>query len=229
MRRPHPRTRIAIATAAAGAALALALASCGEPSVTDEPDQTSSATGSATASPNQTRSSWAPSSTAAPGTTRPPTSSAAPTSTQPNSAAPTSGTATVGDTIELRGIDESERIKVTLVRFVDPASGATDLDEPAAGKRFVAAQFRLNNVGTATYDDSPSNGATVIDSDGQQFDSSLSDVSAGQSFAASTTIAPGDTALGYISFEVTKDANITRVQFALDSGFADQKGEWTVD
>jgi hypothetical protein len=38
----------------------------------------------------------------------------------------------------------------------------------------VAVQFRLKNTGTSAYDDSPSNGVTVIDKDGQRFSESFS-------------------------------------------------------
>lgn len=36
----------------------------------------------------------------------------------------------------------------------------------------------------------------------------------------------GDKALGYIAFQVPKASKIAKVQFSMDSGFADETGEW---
>nr|WP_211283923.1 hypothetical protein [Streptomyces antibioticus] len=86
----------------------------------------------------------------------------------------------------------------------------TDPDDfqPDARRHYVAVPFRLKNTGTAVYKDSPSNGATVIDK--------------------SITVGPGKTALGFITFEVSDGSRIVTVQFAMDSGFADDVGEWAV-
>ncbi|WP_156325392.1 hypothetical protein [Nonomuraea sp. SBT364] len=40
------------------------------------------------------------------------------------------------------------------------------------------------------------------------------------------TLAAGDQRRGTLVFEVPKNAKIERFQFALESGFAEQKGEW---
>ncbi|MFF3068842.1 hypothetical protein [Kitasatospora sp. NPDC057936] len=42
------------------------------------------------------------------------------------------------------------------------------------------------------------------------------------------TFAPGDTALGYITFQIPSSSKIQKVQFALDSGFAPTVGQWDV-
>ena len=116
---------------------------------------------------------------------------------------------------------------MTVVKVVDPAR-AGQYETPSAGKRFVAVQSRLKNTGTAAYKDSPSNGATVIDKDGQRFSESFNDSTAGPSFPASVTISPGKTALGFITFEVPRASRIVGVQFAMDSGFSDDVGEWQI-
>jgi hypothetical protein len=41
-------------------------------------------------------------------------------------------------------------------------------------------------------------------------------------------IAPGASGLGCIVFEVPQSAKITEVQFTLDSGFAQQTGQWNI-
>ncbi|MFG2785522.1 DUF4352 domain-containing protein [Streptomyces prunicolor] len=133
----------------------------------------------------------------------------------------------VGDTLGLTGTNSGEKLDVTVVKVVDPA-GARQYENPSAGDRFVSVQFKLKNTGTAVYNDSPSNGATVIDKDGQRFSASLNNSTAGPSFPGSITIRPGKTALGFITFEVPKASRVATVQFAMDSGFSDDVGEWQV-
>ncbi|MDR7170509.1 hypothetical protein J2W56_004260 [Nocardia kruczakiae] len=160
--------------------------------------------------------------------------------TTPASAPPSGGGATsaakgapasahVGDALTIAGMDKGSKATVTVVQVTDNATPADEFNTPPTGKRLYGVQFRIANVGTAAYDDSPSNGAKVVDVQGQSFEAAIaSKITEGASFAAQTTIAPGDSGLGYIVFEVPADAQITKVQFALDSGFADQKAQWQV-
>jgi hypothetical protein len=68
----------------------------------------------------------------------------------------------------------------------------------------------------------------VSDTAGQSFRSTFADTSAGPSFPAVVTIGAGDTGLGFITFEVPHESQVAKVQFALNSGFADETGEWQV-
>lgn len=157
------------------------------------------------------------------------------TSTPPASPAPSSPStsttpkkaAGIGDTITLKALEGAE-FAVTLKAVKDPAQGADEYTEPGAGKRFMAVQLELVNTGNKAYSDSPSNGAQVADSQGQRFDSTFLTTDAGPEMVADMTLQPGGKALGWISFEVPKDSKIVQLQFALDSGFADQTGQWTL-
>lgn len=111
--------------------------------------------------------------------------------------------------------------------MVDNAKGADQFTTPDPGKRFVAVQFQIQNVGTAAYDDSPSNGAKVIDTSGQQFDSTIGDTTAGPSLPSDTKIVPGQSALGFITFEIPTSSQLAAVQFGTDSGFG-STGQWAV-
>ncbi|MFI1281000.1 DUF4352 domain-containing protein [Streptomyces sp. NPDC020858] len=144
-----------------------------------------------------------------------------PTPSRPASAA-------VGTTIDLTGLEEGENLAVTLVKVVDPARAKNRYATPEAGARYVAVQFRLKNTGTAVYQDSPSNGAKVVDTQGQQFSAAYTETSAGPEFPGSITIAPADTALGFITFEVPGTSKIAKVQFATNSGFSPNTGQWNV-
>ncbi|WP_086792683.1 DUF4352 domain-containing protein [Streptomyces thermovulgaris] len=134
--------------------------------------------------------------------------------------------AKVGDTLTLKGMEDGSRLDVTVVKVADPAKSADEFMEPESGKRFVGVQFKLVNTGKAVYSDSPSNGARIADSEGQQFDSTIADITAGPSMSSSLTLKPGAKGLGWIVFEVPEASKIDTVQFTMDSGFADQTGEW---
>lgn len=148
-----------------------------------------------------------------------PTSAAkAPEAKKPN--------AGVGDTISLQGTDEKLKIAVKLVKVINNATGKDEFNKPSAGQRFYAVELVLKNVGKVAYDDSPFNSAKVIDSKGQQHDTTLMEVSTGASMT-SAKIGIGDSRRGVVTFEVPKNAKIVKLQFALDSGMAQQTGEWS--
>ncbi|HEY3478891.1 MAG TPA: DUF4352 domain-containing protein [Streptomyces sp.] len=156
------------------------------------------------------------------------TKSAAKAKTAAKPAATKAKPATIGDTITVHGMDDGSKVAITLVKWVDPAKGGDEFTQPDAGKRFVAAQIRVTNTGTAVYDDTPSNGMQVADSVGQRFESSIWDVSAGPSMPSEVKLPTGAKALGYVTFEVPKGSKIVSLQFTADSGFADEAGQWNV-
>ncbi|MEY9878069.1 hypothetical protein ABH931_007593 [Streptacidiphilus sp. MAP12-33] len=159
---------------------------------------------------------------------KPTTASSGAKSTSGGGQSSASKAAKVGDTIALKGMDTSADI--TVVKIVDNPAGADDYTTPDAGKRFVAVQFRIKVTGGKAYSDSPSNGAKLVDSQGQSYDADIaSDTKAGTSFPAIENLALGATGLGFITFQVPTGAKITQIQFGLDSGMADQTGQWSVN
>ena len=134
----------------------------------------------------------------------------------------------LGDPITLTGNDKGSKITVTATRIADPARATDGFSSPDAGNRYVAVRFRFTNTGTVAYDDSPSNGAKVIDLQGQQFDSDIVEkINAGVLLPAQVKTPPGGVVVGYIVFQVPKASKVAKVQFSMDSGFG-QTGEWTV-
>lgn len=197
----------AVGALSLSAALALAvLAGCSSGKITTSPVST--------ASPPAVS---APASPAAGATSTSATATTAPVSAQ------------VGDTLNLSGNDTGSLMAVTVTRVVDPAAAANVFGSPSPGNRLVAVQFQLKNVGTAVYSDSPSNGAQLIDSRGQIYNSFIGDTNAGPSLPSIAHIAPGDTALGYITFQVPLGTSVAKVQFTLSSGFARDTGQWIVN
>jgi hypothetical protein len=133
--------------------------------------------------------------------------------------------AKVGDTIGLTGFEDG-KLDVTVVKVVDPAQPGDEFTEPQSGNRFVGIQFQLVNTGDKAYSDSPANGAQITDEQGQQFQPTFADISAGPSMSSDVRLKPGAKALGWITFEVPKGVKPATVQFAMNSGMADQTGEW---
>ncbi|MFJ9949323.1 DUF4352 domain-containing protein [Kitasatospora sp. NPDC091207] len=83
-------------------------------------------------------------------------------------------------------------------------------------------------TGGKAYSETPWSSAKVVDAQGQAYGPNLADTKAGPSFQTPTNIAAGETGKGFIAFEVPTDAKLDKVQFALDSGFADQVGQWKI-
>ncbi|WP_413797101.1 DUF4352 domain-containing protein [Streptomyces iranensis] len=136
--------------------------------------------------------------------------------------------ARIGDTITLSGQDDGEKLDVTMEKWLDPAKSADEFTTPAAGKRWVAVQIQLTNTGTTTYSDSPSNCVQAADTDGQRFDSTFGDITAGPQMTSDLKLPAGDKALGWVVIEVPKASKVATLQFTMNSGFADQTGQWKI-
>ena len=129
-----------------------------------------------------------------------------PSGTEQTAAEVPSRTAVVGDAITLAGFDDGVSVRVELLEVVDPAESGNEFVQPEQGNRYVAVRLRLTNVGEAVYEDSPSNGATVIDTDDQQFAASFSD--AVEPGLGTLTIKQGDRRAGFITVEIPKNAKL---------------------
>ena len=139
-----------------------------------------------------------------------------------------SGTAHVGDAMTLEGNDDGAQVKVRVLKVIDPLQGGA-YDEPTAGARYVGIELAFVNTGSATYSDSPSNGAKIITGRDAQADPTLlTGGPCGDSFSSDVTIAPGGKRRGCIPFEVKGAQTLKTFQFALDSGFGPQTGEWAL-
>ena len=120
------------------------------------------------------------------------------------------------------GGDENTKLRVTVEKVIDPASGG-QFDEPSAKTRFIGVLVALEKAGEATYDDSPSNGAELLMSDDTQAEGALiSEGDCSADFASSAKVAPGARQRGCIPFEAKQALRPKTFQFSLDSGFGPQ-------
>ncbi len=68
----------------------------------------------------------------------------------------------------------------------------------------------------------------VADADGQMFQTTFGEITAGPALSSDVRLAPGAKALGWVTFDVPKDVKVSQVQVALNSGMADHTGQWTL-
>jgi uncharacterized protein DUF4352 len=147
--------------------------------------------------------------------------------TAPRAATGSPQKAKVGDTLTLKG-NGGESMAVTVDQVMDPLQ-VGQYDQPDSGRRFVGIQITLKNVGSAAYSDSPSNGSTLLSNTNEQAKGQIvSGGPCGNDFASSANIAPGDTQKGCIPFEMPVGQTPATFQFTLNSGFADQTGQWSL-
>ena len=146
-----------------------------------------------------------------------------------HAAAPTSAStapkkAHLGDTIEISGRDT--KLAVTLVKIVDPAKGSDEFTVPGAGKHFVAVQIRIANQGDSVYSDDPQADVQVKNAAGETMSIVFATTTAGADMPSSVDLTPGDTALGFVDFEVPDGQKITQVQYALVSLGGNHVAQW---
>jgi hypothetical protein len=133
-------------------------------------------------------------------------------------------TASVGDTLTLEGF-EGLTMDVTLTKL----DRSLEVDQDFDTGSYVGVRLTLTNTGEVAYDDSPSNGATLVTEDDEQLSSTFLFGDADCSGADAARIAPGDTRKVCVVFEGEEGQELRLFQFALDSGFAEQTGEWTLE
>lgn len=143
-------------------------------------------------------------------------------------AAPTGQRATLGQTITLKDSAPAHVVAVTVVKVVDPDRGSDEFSVAKAGTRYVSVQVRIVNKGTNTYSDDPQVATKVADAAGQNYNITfVTATKAGPQMDSGLNLAPGDTALGFLTFEIPAGAKIAKVQYGLSIGFG-QVGQWSI-
>jgi len=147
-------------------------------------------------------------------------------STPPATAAQKAG---VGDTIDLSDGTTGKKIAVTLIKVVDPDAPTNEFETPPAGDRFESIQFRIVNLGTGTYQDDPLVETTAKDAAGQSMQQPIvASTAAGAQMPSSVSLAPGDTALGFVTFDTPAGDSIAQALYSINGGFTGTTGEWQI-
>lgn len=137
--------------------------------------------------------------------------------------------AAVGSTIDLSDSTNGDNIAVTVVKVVDPDGSTNEFETPTAGGRFESIQFRIVNTGTGSYQDDPLVEISAKDASGQTMQEAIvTATTAGAQMPSSVTLTPGDTALGFVTFDVPSGDKIAQAQYSLDLGIAATTGQWQI-
>ncbi len=134
----------------------------------------------------------------------------------------TAEAAVFGKAQTLTGLTSAEKVSVRpykVARF--NASIA-----PRAGRMWVGVWLAMKNVGHKPYSDSPLTGASLVTTSKQKIAGSIS-IGGACKNPATLKIAVGKSVNTCVAFEVPKNAKLSIFGFALDAGFARQKGTWT--
>lgn len=180
-------------------------------------------------------------STSSPSVNTTPVSAAPTTAGVPVNVATTSGLSTsaaastsaskakLGDTVDLTG-EDGAHIQVTLVKLVDPVKATNEFETPSAGKRYVAVQMRIVNLGKKVYDTDPMAELKARDADGEIFDADFSPVetAVGQRMDSGLTLAPGDKTLGVMTLEVPNGVKLTSMQYTIGGLAGRNAAKWVL-
>jgi hypothetical protein len=166
--------------------------------------------------------------------TPPPASSSAPANplpaapsapaSQPASQAPATGV--IGDTATVTDQDGNV-YSVMAKQVIDPAQPASQYDGPANGKHFVAVMFQVK-VTSGKVDDAADNCATLLGSDGQAYDTTVSSIAAYANTSTLIKLNAGESQTLAVVFEVPNGVHPATVKWTPNSGMADQTATWNV-
>jgi Domain of unknown function (DUF4352) len=142
-------------------------------------------------------------------------------------ATPAKQQAKVGDTITIGG---AQGIAVNLSQIIDPAQGSDQYTTPDAGKHFVGVKIQVTNNGTSGFQDDVNNDVTIIGSDNQNYTADFNAITGCTNFSdGSFTLASGASTTGCVTFQLPNGVTSAKVQFAPNSGFSGDTGEWTTE
>jgi len=128
----------------------------------------------------------------------------------------------VGNSITLRSDDEFLRITLLAVR--DPAHLPGRFGSPAPRNKLVSVLLKVANLGRDFYHDSPGNGAKLISGSARVYSTVLPGIDPNLDGLAG--LSRGASQVGWLTFEVPAGMHPSKLRYVLDSGFADQRGEW---
>ena len=142
---------------------------------------------------------------------------------------PTQGPARLGVSVVLTGESNGAQVTVTAVRYAGTVTSTSPATKPYPGMTWVAVQFLIRNTGTTGYEDSHGVYALVVDVDGHAFSATpyADTISAGAVLPNVVTLAPSESVLGYLVFEVPAGTTVAGVQLGRDGG-SGQTGRWTI-
>jgi hypothetical protein len=140
-------------------------------------------------------------------------------------------TGPVGTTFTATSTDSSgntDSYDVTLVKVIDPATGADQFTTPDAGKHFVGTVFTITGDTGSTNDDANSD-AVVIGSDGQTYTFDANDIAGYTNFNyGNFTVSAGRHATGAVVFQLPNGVKVASVQWNPNTFTTSSPATWNV-
>jgi hypothetical protein len=150
------------------------------------------------------------------------TSSSSPTGS--STTVTTTPPSAVGATLTLND-GTGDTIKVTLLRFQDPATPATRKDAAPAGDNLAEVLIKVTGV-TGTYQDEATTAVAVVGSDGQAYSAGPETLAGCTNFKAGEfTVKAGQSLTGCVAVEIKKSVKPVQVEY--DAGYVGTTGTWT--
>ena len=166
----------------------------------------------------------------APGASSTNATNPAPTTSTASTSAPTATApvAHVGSVVKVS--DGTQAASVTLVKVIDPATGADQYTTPNTGDRFVGVEISINSTnGTVTGD--ANSDLLVIGSDNQTYTADFDSIAGCTNFNnGEFTVTPGDTNTGCVTYQIPTGVTVSKVQFIPGGGMLPgvTAGQWLV-
>jgi Domain of unknown function (DUF4352) len=118
------------------------------------------------------------------------------------------------------------KLDVTVLRVIDPASGADQYSRPASGERFVGVQLRVDNVAAAEYQNNANNETTLTLSNGDRVPADYDSIVGCENFDnGQITLAPGASKTGCVTFQVGGGSTVAAVRYG-NTVFPGTTAEW---
>lgn len=134
--------------------------------------------------------------------------------------------ARVGDKFTV-ALEDGTKYEVTLLRVDQQAPPSNEFMGAQPGHHLAAAQFRVRAI--TPVDENANNNATATGANEEAYTPSFGSVAEGTNFAnGAIRLQPGDSLVGWVTFELPDGVRITKVQWTPASGFASQAAQWLV-
>ncbi len=116
--------------------------------------------------------------------------------------------------------------RLTLVKVIDPATGADQSSAPANGKRLVGLVFTIKALTGSPQNEDANNDAVVVGGNGQNYSADFDRIAGYTNFDTGVIhVAQGDTVTGSVTFQVPNGVTVSKVQWTALSGFG-SRVEW---
>ena len=134
----------------------------------------------------------------------------------------------VGGTVQVPASGGNPPAQVTLVKVVDPAQGADRFAQPVSGGRFVGAQLRIVLGGTAPQFLDVTSDTVLRDANGNLYQPTNANLVNCPAFNLGSTVSPGATVTGCVTFQVGFDARVSEITFTPGGPFGNVSADWVV-